>query len=53
MLDPLRRPWILDAACQPLGDPEVTLDLGQHQHAAVGGQTAGVEGDLNGLAGDG
>ena len=53
VLDPLRRPRVLDAAGQTFGDAEATLDLGQHQHAAVGGQTAGVEGDLNGLAGDG
>ena len=53
VLDPLRRPRVLDAARQTLGDPEPTLDLGQHQHAAVRGQPAAVERDLHRLAGDG
>jgi len=53
VLDPIRRPRVLDAAGQTLGDAEPTLDLGQHQHAAVGGQTAGVEGDLDWLAAHG
>ena len=53
VLDPLRRPRVLDAACQTLGDPQPTLDLGQDQHAAVRGQPSGVEGDLHGLAGNG
>jgi hypothetical protein len=53
MLDPLRRPRVFDAACQTLGEAEPTLDLGQHQHAAIRGQASAVERDLHGLAGDG
>jgi hypothetical protein len=53
MFHPLRRPRVLDAACQPLGDPQAALDLGQHQNAAVGGQAAAIEGDVHRLAADG
>ena len=38
---------------QPLGDPEVTLDLGQEQNPAIRGQAPAVERDLHGLAGHG
>jgi hypothetical protein len=37
MPHPLGRPWILKAAGQALGDPQLALDLGQHQHARVRG----------------
>jgi hypothetical protein len=47
---PIRRPRVLDAARQPLGDPEPPLDLGQHQHSAIRGQPSAVERDLNRLA---
>ena len=50
---PLGRPWIGDAAGQPLGDPELALDLGQHQHAGIRGQPTAIEGNVNRLAGDG
>ena len=50
--DPLRRPRILDAARQTLGNVEASLDLGEHQNPAVGGQPAGVEAELHRLAGD-
>ena len=53
VLDPIRRPRVLEAACQAFGDPEATLDLGQHQHPAIRAQPPGVEGDLHRLAGDG
>ena len=53
VLDPLGRPRIFDASRQPLGDAELALDLGQHQHPAVGGQAPGVARDLHRLAADG
>jgi hypothetical protein len=49
MPHPLGRPWILEAAGQALGDPQLALDLGEHQHARVRGQTATVEGDTHRL----
>jgi hypothetical protein len=52
VLAALGRARILEAAGQALGDPEVTLDLGEHQHPAVRGQPPGVERDLHRLAGD-
>ena len=52
VMDPLRRPRVLDAARQPLGEAEPALDLGQHQHARVRGQPAAVEGDVHRLAAD-
>jgi hypothetical protein len=52
VLDPLGRPWILKTARQARGDPKATLDLGQHQHASIGGQPAGVEAEVHRLAGD-
>ena len=53
MPHPPWRPWIGDAASQPLGDTEPPLDLGQHQHAGIRGQPPAVEGDMHRLAGDG
>jgi hypothetical protein len=50
--DPLRRPRILEAARQALGNVEASLDLGEHQNPAVRGQPAGVEAELHRLAGD-
>ena len=52
VLDPRGRPRVLQAARQALGNSKATLDLGQHQHPAVGGQPAGVEADVHRLAGD-
>jgi hypothetical protein len=52
MLDPIRRPRVLDAG-QALGDPQATLDLGQCQQPAIRAQPTGVERDLHGLAGNG
>jgi hypothetical protein len=52
-LDPLRRPRIVDAAGQALGDAEAPLDLRQEQNPAVRGQPPGIERDLHGLAGNG
>ena len=53
MLDPLRRPRVLEAAGQALGDPEAALDLRQHQNPAVRGQPTGIEGDQDRFPGDG
>ena len=53
VLDPIRRPWILDAARQAIGNTEPALDLGEDQNAAVRGQPAGVKGDLHRHAGNG
>ena len=50
MPHPLGRPWIGNAAGQPLGDPEPSLDLGQHQHTPIRGQPAAIEGEVNRLA---
>jgi hypothetical protein len=47
------RPWIGDAASQPLGDAEPPLDLGQHQHAGIRSQPPAVESKMNRLARDG
>ena len=52
VLDPLRRPRVLDAARQALGNVEPALDLGEHQNAAVRSQTTGIERHLYGLAAD-
>jgi len=49
---PLRRPRVLDAACQALRDPESAIDVRQHNHACVRGQATAVEGGLHHLAGD-
>ena len=51
-MHPLRRPRVLDAARQALGDAEPALDLGQHQHAGIRGQATAVEGGMHRLAGD-
>jgi hypothetical protein len=48
----LGRPWVLDAARQPIGHTELALDLGQHQHPGVRGQTAAVKGNKQRLAAD-
>ena len=53
VLGALGRARVFEAARQTLGDPEVTLDIRQHQHATVRGQPSGIERDLHGLAGDG
>jgi hypothetical protein len=50
-MHPLRRPRVLDAARQALGDGEPTLDLGQHEHARVRGQATAVEREGDRLAG--
>jgi hypothetical protein len=50
MLDPLRRPRVLDAARQTLDDPEPALDLRQHQHVSVRGQASTVKDNLHRLA---
>jgi hypothetical protein len=50
VVHPLRRPRVGEAARQALGEPEPTLDLGQHQHPGIRGQAATVEGDVNRLA---
>jgi hypothetical protein len=47
VLDPVRRPRVLDTPRQALSDPEATLDLRQHQHPTVRGQSSGVERDLH------
>ena len=52
MAHPLRRPRILDAARQALGQAEPPLDLRQHQHPGIRGQPAAVEGDMYRLAAD-
>jgi len=52
VLDPLRRPRILEAAGQALGNPEAALDLRQKQNAAVRRQPPSVEADVHRLAGD-
>ena len=52
MADALGRPWVLDAARQPIGHTELALDLGQHQHPGVRGQTAAVKGNKQRLAAD-
>jgi hypothetical protein len=51
--DPFRRPGVGEAACQPLGEPEPALDLGQQQNACVRGQPAAVEAEVDRLAADG
>ena len=53
MLDPLRRPRVLDAAGQTLRNAEPALDLGEHQNTAVRGQTPTVEGDVDRLVSHG
>ena len=53
VLDPLRRPRVLDAAGQTLGDAEQTLDLREYQHTAVRSQTPTVESDVDWFAGHG
>jgi hypothetical protein len=50
MVHPLGRPRVLDAACQPVGDPELALDLGQYQNPGIRGQPPAVEGNVNRLA---
>ena len=50
--DPLGCARVLDAACQPVGDAELALDLGEHQHARVRGQPAAIERDVHRLAAD-
>ena len=52
MLDPIRRPRVLEAAGQTLANPKTALDLGEHEHAAVQGQSPGIERHLNGFADD-
>jgi hypothetical protein len=52
MAHPLRRPRVLDAARQPLGQAELAPDPRQQQHAGVRGQPAAVEGNVNRLATD-
>jgi hypothetical protein len=49
---PLGCSRIGDAAGQPLGNPELALDLRQHQHAGIRGQPTTIEGDVNRLTGD-
>ncbi len=53
VMDPHGLTRVLEAARQAIGDPEPTLDLGQHQHPGVRGQPAAVEGEVHGLAADG
>jgi hypothetical protein len=50
VVDTVRRPRVRDATRQALGEPEPTLDLGQHQHARVRGKAPTVEGDVHRLA---
>ena len=50
---PLRITRVVEATRQPVGDAEPALDLRQHQDAGVRGQSAAVEGEMNGLASDG
>jgi hypothetical protein len=44
--------WVVDVSCQPFGDAEPPLDLGEQQHAGIGGQSAAVEGQPHRLAAD-
>ena len=48
----VRSPGVLNAAGQTLRDPEPALDVRQHKHARVGGQSPAIEGDLHSLAGE-
>jgi hypothetical protein len=50
--DPLGRSWVDNAAGQSFSDPEPLLDLGQHQHISIRGQSAAIEGNVNPPAGD-
>ncbi len=50
--DLLRRPRVVEAGGQPVGDAEAALDLAQRQHAAIGGQATAIEAGDQGLAAD-
>jgi hypothetical protein len=47
-----RRPRIVEAAGEPVGDAEAALDLAQRQDAAIGGQLPAVEAGHQRLADD-
>ena len=51
VVNTVRRPRILDAAGQALGDAEPALDVRQRQHARVRGQATAVEREDDRLAG--
>jgi hypothetical protein len=50
--DRLRRPSVLEAGGQAIGDAEAGLDLAQRQHAAIGREPPTVEAGDQGLAAD-
>ena len=50
--DPLRRPRVVDAGGQALGDAEPPLDLAQGQHARIGRELPAVDAADEGLAAD-
>jgi hypothetical protein len=52
MAHPLRRPRVLDAARQPLGQAELARDLRQQQHPRIRRQPTAVEPGKHGLAAD-
>lgn len=49
---PIRRPRVLKAAGQPVGDTEPVLDLRQQQHAAIRGKATAIKPGFHGLAAD-
>jgi hypothetical protein len=51
--DALGRARVLDTAGQPVGHAELALDLGQQQSPAIRGQSAALEINVHGLAGNG
>ena len=52
MNNPVRRPWILNAARQPVGDSKPTFHFGQQQNAAIRRQSTAVKAGDDWLAAD-
>jgi hypothetical protein len=50
--DPLRRPRVVDAGGEPVGDAEPALDLAQGRQAAVGRELPAAEAGNERLARD-